>query len=637
MAAAPSTGLYLVAAIIGIGVIAQILSDRFEVPSIIFLIASGIALGPEGLGLVTRSTFAGSLPSIVGLSVAIIVFEGAFHLRLEKFRETPAATTRLVTVGAAIALFGTAGAVKLAFPETSWEFAFLIGALLVATGPTVITPIMEVVPVRDRVEAALETEGIVNDVTAAILAVVVFEVIVTGGSTPAEFLQLFVERLGTGMVIGTLVAGVLYYALRYVDLSPGNAPQNARLLVLAGALVAYAAADFVFAEAGVAAVAVAGIVLGNLDVPYEEDITEFKGDITLLVLSFVFIALAALLRFEDLLRLGLGGVFVVVAVAVVIRPVLVFLSTVGDRFTIEERAFMSAVGPRGIIPASVATLFAVELQSRAAELQAAGEVARATQLADGATLLVGTVFLVILATVVFEGGLARYIAEFLDVIPMRVIVVGGGQVGRTLADRLEDRGENVVIVEVDEDAVETARNQGHTVHIGDGTDTDVLRSAGADNCRILVAATGDDDANLLTAQLAKSKFDIETVMARANNPDNVEAFEDLGVRTISSAVATAQAIDNAIERPALANWMGEIGRSGDVQEIEVTSEELVGRPVQEVGPELPGGVLIALVARNGETLVPDAEFTLEEGDRITLIGNRSAVREAMRFCHPDEE
>ncbi|MFB6205574.1 MAG: NAD-binding protein [Haloglomus sp.] len=636
MAAGPGTGLYLVAAIIGIGVVAQILSDRFEVPSIIFLIAAGIALGPEGLGLVTPSTFAGALPTIVGLSVAIIVFEGAFHLRLEKLRETPAATTRLVTIGAAIALFGTSAAVKLAFPTTSWEFAFLIGSLLVATGPTVITPIMEVVPVRDRVEAALETEGIANDVTAAILAVVVFEVIITGGSTPQEFLRLFVERLGTGMVVGLLVAGVLYYALRYVDLSPGNAPQNARLLVLAGALVAFAAADFVFAEAGVAAVAVAGVALGNMGVPYEEDISEFKGDITLLVLSFVFIALAALLRFEDLIRLGLGGVLVVVAVAVVIRPALVFLSTIGGRFTFEERVFMSAVGPRGIIPASVATLFAVELQNRAAELRAAGEVARAAQLETGATLLVGTVFLVILATVVFEGGLARYIAEFLDVIPMRVIIVGGGQVGRTLADRLEDRGENVVIVEVNEDAVERARNEGHTVHIGDGTDTDVLRSAGADNCRILVAATGDDDVNLLVAQLAKSKFDIETVLARANNPDNVEAFEDLGVRTISSAVATAQAIDNAIERPALDNWMGELGRSGDVQEIEVTSEDLAGRPVREVGPELPGGVLIALVARDGETRVPDADFTLERGDRITLIGNREAVRDAMAFCHPDE-
>jgi NhaP-type Na+/H+ or K+/H+ antiporter/K+/H+ antiporter YhaU regulatory subunit KhtT len=635
--ASPGTGLYLVAAIIGLGVVSQVLSDRFEVPSIIFLIAAGIALGPEGLGLVTRETFGNALPSIVGLSVAIIVFEGAFHLRLEKFRETPAATTRLVTIGAVIALLGTAGTVKLAFPErATWEFAFLIGALLVATGPTVITPIMEVVPVRDRVETALETEGIVNDVTAAILAVAVFEVIITGGSTPVDFLRLFVERLGTGMVVGTLVAGVLYYVLRYIDLSPGNAPQNARLLTLAGALVAFAVADFFFTEAGVAAVAVAGIVLGNLGVPYEEDISEFKGDITLVVLSFVFIALAALLRFEDLLRLGLGGIAVVVAVAVVIRPVLVFLSTVGDRFTVEERTFMSFVGPRGIIPASVATLFAVELQNRAEELRAAGELAQAAQLQSGATLLVGTVFLVILATVVFEGGLARYIAEFLDVIPMRVIVVGGGQVGRTLAERLEDRGENVVIVEVDETMVEAARNQGHTVHIGDGTDTDVLRSAGADNCRILVAATGDDDANLLVAQLAKSKFDIETVMARANNPDNVEAFEDLGVRTISSAVATAQAMDNAIERPALANWMGEIGRSGDVQEIEVTAEELVGRTVREVGPELPGGVLIALVARNGQTQVPAADFTLEEGDRITLIGNREDVREAMTFCHPEE-
>jgi Trk K+ transport system NAD-binding subunit len=495
---------------------------------------------------------------------------------------------------------------------------------------------MKVVPVRDRVEAALETEGIVNDVTAAILAVVVFEVLVVEQRTAAAFLREFAQRLGVGVFVGLVVAGLLWYLLWHVDLSPGNAPQNARLLVLAGALVSYGAADTIATEAGIAAVATAGIVLGNAGVPYEEEISDFKGDITLLVLSFVFIALAALLRLEDLLRLGAAGIVVVVAVAALIRPVLVFLSTTGDRFTVEEKVFMSFVGPRGIIPASVATLFAVELQSRADELRAAGEIVQAAQLDAGATLLVGTVFLVILATVVFEGGLARYIAEFLDVIPMRVIVVGGGQVGRTLADRLEDRGENVVIAEVDEDAVELARNQGHTVHIGDGTDTDVLRSAGADNCSILVTATGDDDANLLTAQLAKSKFDIETVMARANNPDNVEAFEDLGVRTISSAVATAQAMDNAIERPALAQWMGELGRSGDVQEIEVTSEELIGRPVREVGPELPSGVLIALVARDDESLVPAADFILEEGDCITLIGNREAVRDAMEFCHPGE-
>jgi NhaP-type Na+/H+ or K+/H+ antiporter len=610
----------LVAAIIGLGVGAQILSDRFEVPSIIFLITAGIALGPEGLGVVTQASFGDALPAIVGLSVAIIVFEGAFHLRLDKLREAPSATIRLVTLGAAIALVGTAVTVRFAL-GAAWDISFLIGALLVATGPTVIAPILEVVPVRDRVAAALETEGIVNDVTAAIVAVVVFEVITVGEATPAVFVEEFVLRLGAGLLVGIVVAVVVWYLLRYVDLSPGNAPQNARLLVLAGALVAFGAADTIASEAGVASVAVAGMVLGNLDVPYEEDISAFKGDITLLVLSFVFIALAALLRFDDLIALGVGGLVVVVAVALFIRPALVYLSTLGGRFTFGERVFMGFVGPRGIIPASVATLFAVELVDRG--------------MGEAATLLVGTVFLVILATVVLEGGLARYIAELLDVIPMRVIIVGGGQVGRALADRLEDRGENVVIVENDETQVEVVRNTGHTAHIGDGTDTDVLRSAGADNARILVAATGDDDANLLVAQLAKSKFDVETVLARANNPDNVEAFEDLGVRTISSAFATAQALDNAIERPALTRWFSEIGESGDVQEVEVTNEDLVGRTVREVGPKLPDGCLIALVARNGDTRVPDADFTLQESDHITLIGSREAVRTAMKFCRPD--
>jgi Trk K+ transport system NAD-binding subunit len=487
----------------------------------------------------------------------------------------------------------------------------------------VIAPILEVVPVRDWVEAALDTEGIVNDVTAAILAVVIFEAIVAaevGGA--ADLLVLFAQRLGSGLLVGALVAGVVFYALRYVDLSPANAPQNARLLVLASALVAYGGAELIAREAGIAAVATAGVLLGNADVPYEEEISAFKGDVTLIVLSFVFIALAALLRVETLIALGIGGLAVVAAVALLIRPALVLLSTTGGQFTLPERLFMSAVGPRGIIPASVATLFAIEL--------------RAVGMASAANVLVGVVFLTIFLTVLVEAGLARQIAERLDVIPMRVIVVGGGRVGRALAERLENRGENVVLVERDVDVVEIARNEGYAVHHGDGTDTDVLRSAGAENARVIVAATGDDDVNLLVAQLSNSKFDPETVLARANNPDNVAAFEELGVRTISAVLATAQSIDNYIERPAMATWMGELGRSGDVQEVEVTSEELAGRAIREVGPELPGGVLVALVARNGDVRVPDADFVLERGDRITLIGDSADVADAMGFCHPEQ-
>ncbi|HKJ58986.1 MAG TPA: cation:proton antiporter [Halobacteriales archaeon] len=611
--------IVVVAAIIAVGVGAQVLAARFRIPSVVFLLATGVLLGPQVLGVVDPAAFGESLSAIVGLSVAIIVFEGAFHIQLEQLREAPTETLRLVTVGAIVTLVGTAVAVRFAL-GTSWSVAFLVGALLVATGPTVIAPILAVVPVRDRVGAALETEGIVNDVTAAILAIVIFEAIRFDVTAPSELARLFAGRLGTGVVAGLAVAAVLWYLLWQVDLSPTSAPQHARLLVLAGALVSYAGAEAIAPEAGIAAAATAGLVLGNADIPYEEDISEFKGDITLLVLSFVFIALAALLDVGNLVSLGVGGLAVVAAVTLVVRPLAVFVSTIGRRFTVAEKWFMSAVAPRGIIPASVATLFAIQL--------------RAEGMAAAADVLVGTVFLVIFATVAFEAGFARQIAEKLDVIPMRVIIAGGGRVGRELAERLVDRGENVVIIESDEEQVEVARNAGFVVRIGDGTDSDELREAGAENAKIVVAATGDDDVNLLVAQLSRSTFDVEDVIARVNNPANVEAFEELGVRAIASSVATAWAIDNEIERPALSAWMTELGRSGDVQEVEVTAEDLVGMSVADLDSEIPNGCLIAMVSRDGQNLVPSQEFTIQRGDHLTFLGRRDAVREAIDRCHP---
>jgi Trk K+ transport system NAD-binding subunit len=219
---------------------------------------------------------------------------------------------------------------------------------------------------------------------------------------------------------------------------------------------------------------------------------------------------------------------------------------------------------------------------------------------------------------------------------MRVLVIGGGKVGRELAARLQDRGENVVLVEEDEQVLETARNEGYTVHMGDGTDTDVLRAAGAENARIVVAATGDDDANLLVAQLADSTFEIETIIARVNNPTNVEAFEELGVRAISSTIATAWAIDNAIERPALSQWMTQLGENGDVQEIEVTAEGLIGTTIGELDTDLPNGCIIALVSRGEESHIPEEEFTLQAGDHVTFLGRTDAVREAIEWCHPHD-
>jgi len=606
----------VVVTIMGLGVAAQVLADRFRIPSVTFLLLAGVVVGPEGLGLITPAIFGEALPAIVGLSVAIIVFEGAFHLHVERLREAPRETLRLITVGATFSLVGTTIVVRYVL-GTAWDVAFVIGSLLVATGPTVITPIMNVVPVRERVASTLETEGVVNDVTAAILAIVVFEYVLLESRGYSRLLWEFTTRFGLGILVGCAVAAVVWYVLRHASLSVENAPQNARMIVLVSSLTMYGIAEVVATEAGIAAVAAGGFVLGNTDLPYRDTIEQFKGDVSLLVISFVFITLASLLSLDNLLSLGLGGIVVVVVVAVVIRPALVLLCTVGERLTFRERLFISFLGPRGIIPASVATLFALELQP---------------QNPTAATTLVGTVFLVIFATVVFEGGVARHLAQALDVIPMRVLIVGGGRVGTELAERLERRGEEVLLVESDERVVEALRQDGFSVRNGDGTQQEVLEYAGIENARVVAAATKDDDVNLLIGQLAKNTYDVETVVARVNEPSNLDAFQDLDVEGISTSMSVAWSMDNVIERPRISQWMTELDRDGDVQEVEVSTEEHAGKTVAELSAELPEDCHLALLSRDEDNRLPHPEDTIERGDHLTFIGRREAVRHAIEYC-----
>jgi len=608
----------VVVLVVSLGVAAQLVADWLQIPSVAFLLVAGVFVGPQAFGLVDPAIFGQTgLQAIVGLSVGIIVFEGAFHLTVERIREASREALGLVTIGAFVSLVGTAVAVKVVF-GTTWPVAVLVGSLLIATGPTVITPIMQVVPVRERVAAALETEGIINDVTAAILAVATFEFVIASQSSPVVVVEAFVARLVVGHIVGVAVGGGIALLLQRQNLSADNATQNARVVVLTAALLAYALGSMWLSEAGIAAAAVAGIVLGNADLPHEEEIADFKGGITLFVLSFVFIVLAAQLSLGDLRALGIGGLVVVIVVVALVRPLGVFFSTLGGRLTVRERMFVGAMGPRGIVPASVATLFAIELRPDNPE---------------AATVLVGTVFLVIFATVMFQGGLARHFAQALDILPMQTLIVGAGRVGRELATRYESRGEEVVLIDKDVDTVERVRADGHRVVHGDATNANVLEEAGADRASVVVAATADDDVNLLVAQLATTRFDVDTVVARANQPNNVEAFEDLDVETISAGFAVADAIDDAVERPALAHWLSDSGRTGDVLEVELSNDSLVDRTVEETAEKLPDGCLVAMVSRNGTDRVPDSDFRLASGDHLTLVcETNEAMRDARRLC-----
>ena len=614
-----STLLPIAALILVSGIGVQLLARRVRIPSVVFYLAIGFLLGPEVFGVVTLETFGDGLETVVGLSVAIIVFDGAFALRIERIREASTASLRLVTIGAVIMFVGTTVAVRV-LEGATWEIALVIGALLVATGPTVITPILEVVKVREHVSAALETEGIINDVTAAIAAVVIFETLLLDDLGVQSTVFAFVERLGIGVGAGLLATGLIYLIFRY-ELSPEEGPQTARFLVFSAAIGSFALAEVFAAEAGVAAAATAGIALGNLDLPYRETIEEFARDATLIVLAFVFVSLAALIDIGAIVGLGIGGLLLVGVVALVLRPIAAAVATAGvEQFTRSERLFLAAMGPRGIIPASVATLFAIELAT------AGNEAA--------SQLLLGTVFIVIVATDTVEAGLARQIGDVLGVTPMRTIIVGGGRVGLALATRLEQRGEFVVVVENDDERQEKLRNEGLTVHNGDGTEVDVLRAAGIAEARTVVATTDDDNANLLVCQTAKTKSDVENVYARVNDSQNIAAFEALDITAIDSPMATVFAIDNEIERPELAHWMYDLSDGHDIQEVEMTAEGLVGESIRSLRDRIPGGCLIAEIGQGADAHVPNPDELLEYGAHITFLGDAEAVREAVELFHP---
>lgn len=215
-----------------------------------------------------------------------------------------------------------------------------------------------------------------------------------------------------------------------------------------------------------------------------------------------------------------------------------------------------------------------------------------------------------------------------------VRVIGGGQVGKQVADRLTNRGDTVSFIEKSPDRVTELQGLGYTVHEGDGTDSDVLEAADTGSADIVVVATGDDDTNLLGAQLAKTRYDTEKIVAKINEPRNQEPFEELGIETVSRPVSTARYIDGYIESPALARWTESLGDVGDIQEVPVTNDRLVGMTIGEIIEELHDRCMITVVGDEGSAHFPDHDEVVSEGQHLTLIGEREAVRNGVELFDP---
>ena len=471
------------------GVVAQSVARHVKVPGILFLLATGILLGPEFANIVRPETLGEGLNPIVGLAVAVILFEGALQLNMGRLRREALTIRRLITIGTLITI---AGATVTAMLALGWSFkvALLFGALVSVTGPTVINPLTRRIRLRNNLRTILEAEGVLIDPVGAILAVVALEVALasTAGDVGAGVLGL-PRRLGLGFVIGIAGGFAIGGLLRLRRAIPSDLRN---IFTLASVLALYQASHAILPESGIMTVAIAGLVVGNMGPRHARQLVEFKEQLTHLLVGLLFVLLSAAVDLSDVRALGAGGVITVVVLVVLVRPLGVLFCTRGAGLERNEQAFLAWLAPRGIVAFAVSSLFAAELAHNGMELE--GSQLRAM------------VFLVIAVTVVVLGGTGGLMARLLRVRKPSnygFAVVGANPVGRALARTLRAaRTGDAPIVLIDTNPTEAgaAEGEGFRVILGNANEQRALLKAGVESRRALVALTPNEGVNLLIAK-----------------------------------------------------------------------------------------------------------------------------------------
>lgn len=514
--------LYL-AAIPALGVAAQWLAWRTNLPGILLLLLFGIALGqfakPDNViaeltGGDTKSISELLFP-LVSLAVAVIMFEGGLSLKLRELKESGGAALRLCTIGAGITFFGAALAARFCFDQ-NWTFCFLLGAVLTVTGPTVVGPLLRQVRPSRRVSNTLKWEGIVIDPIGAILAVLVFEQLVMHHGPPSVVSAgiLLIKTAMTGVGLGVIGGIAIATSLRRFWL-PDNLHGVAALSL---GLLLFAMANAYAHESGLITVTVMGIWLTNqrgLDV---EHIIEFKENLRTLLLGCLFIVLGSRVDLAAMQQVLLPSLVFLVLLIVLVRPLATFISLAGSSLKFREQTFVAALAPRGIVAAAVSSVFALELERRGV-----GNAMEAGQLSS-------ITFLIIVGTVAFYGLLSAPIARLLHLSDDRgdgVLVVGAEQFSVDFALRLKEAKIPVHLVDTNYNKIANAKQLGL-----DATCINMLNEHAREELVLrgisnLLAMTANDEVNSLILKECRAMFNRDSMYQLGFNSKKLQSKRGL--------------------------------------------------------------------------------------------------------------
>ena len=431
-----------------IGLIAflcQWLAWRIKLPAILFLLVAGVLLGPVSELLNPDALFGKLLFPLISLSVAIILFEGSLTLNFSEIRAQKSVVRQLILIGAAITWLVVAGTSHYLF-TLSWELSVLFGALTVVTGPTVIVPMLRTVRPNAAIANILRWEGILIDPLGALLVVVVYEFIVAQGQAVgiSHGVLTFVKIGVVGSAFGLITGGFLSFALRRRWIPD----YLLNLATLSLVFSSFGLADYLAHESGLLAVTVMGMWLANQKDIHIGEILNFKENLSVVLISGLFILLAARLTLDDIVVLGWAPLLLLLVIQFVARPLSVWLATLSSTLSWQEKTLLSWIAPRGIVAAAVSALFAIRLQE-------AGQAQ--------AEILVPLTFIVIIGTVVIQSASARFIARTLGVAepaPKGFLIIGANSVARAIAKVLQDQGFRALVCDSSWENIRDARMEG---------------------------------------------------------------------------------------------------------------------------------------------------------------------------------
>jgi len=473
---------------------AQALAKHLRVPGLVLLLVFGVLLGPDVVNIVQPSTLGPGLADLVGFAVAVILFEGGMTLDLRRLKRQGRAINQLISVGALVSM--VVGAIVAAiFMGFGWKLSLLFGTLVIVTGPTVVTPLLKQLRVKKRVSTVLEAEGVLIDAVGAITAAVALEIVL---SPTAGGIALALPTIGWRLLFGTglgLVGGLVLAALlRFRGVVPEGLTNT---FTLAWALLVFQFANAVLHESGIAAVTIAGLVVGNSHVVDHRGLHSFKEQLTTMLIALLFVLLVANVRIADVQALGVRGALVAAATIVIVRPLSVLAGTFRTGLTIKERVFVGWIGPRGIVAAAVASLFAFQLERAGV---------------DGGTRLQALVFLVIAVTVFWSaisGGIAAHFLGLRRKSGDGWLIVGANELAQTVATTLHAAGGDVVCVDRDADLVSAVEELGLRALHRDPLDPKTLELSQLDTRKGAIGLSESEEANYLFGE--KSRLAVRTV------------------------------------------------------------------------------------------------------------------------------